>query len=165
MPGAVTYEVYALINERWLLDTSFRGDQRQRAIDEAQQLAKRPDVGVSKVIRETYDASRQRMKETTVFRSDRADPSSTATISSAAAERHADQAQSIQRIQNNEMQPTAPVQDQHAVGTARARSTTYQHVGGGGTGSPFATLVLKVLLIGITSFAFATFTTWVMASA
>ena len=49
---------------------SFKPEQRQRAIDAAQQLAKRPDVAATKVIREIFDESLQRMKETTIFHSD-----------------------------------------------------------------------------------------------
>ena len=70
MPNAVSFEVYALIKDRWLLDSSFKPEQRQRAIDAAQQLAKRPDVAATKVIREIFDESLQRMKETTIFHSD-----------------------------------------------------------------------------------------------
>ena len=166
MPSAVKYEVYAFINDRWVLDTSFKSDQRERAIDEAQQLAKRADVSLTKVIRETFDTSRERMKETTVYRSDRNDAVTNTTISSAAAQRHAEYAPAVRRIQAYE-QKQSP----------RQRNAGF-HKGQGGGGattrpaaspvvanSPFAVLVYKIVLIGITSFAFASFTTWVVALA
>lgn len=152
MPSAVKFEVYARIKDRWLLDSSVGVEQRQRAIDEAQQLDKRPDIGATKVIRETYDMSRERMKETTVFRSDRGASSSTDTISNAATQRYADEGPAIRRIQDNDVQQPA-------------QPPTYIYARGSQMGSRFTALVFKIFLIGITSFAFATFTTWVVASA
>lgn len=162
MPSAVTYEVYAFINDRWLLDSSFKTDQRQRAIDEAQQLAKRPDIAISKVIRETFDTGRQRMKETTVFRSDRDGSGTTTSISATAIERHDEEAPTIRRLQGATESPQRYAHDRTRTPQRSPARTPNRVVS---AGSPLAVLVYKIVLIGVVSFAFASFTTWMVGAA
>ena len=69
MPNEVTYEVYSLANGRWILDSRFNKDQRERAIDEGKQLAKQPGVEAVKVVRETYDDNDNLIKESTIYNS------------------------------------------------------------------------------------------------
>ena len=70
MSGQTTYEIYTLANGRWLVDTQFKGTQRDGAIEEAKRIAVQPGIEQVKVVRETFDLNDGLIKESTVFKSE-----------------------------------------------------------------------------------------------
>ena len=70
MSGQTTYEIYTLANGRWLVDTQFKGTQRDGAIEEAKRIAAQPGIEQVKVVRETFDLNDGLIKESIVFKSE-----------------------------------------------------------------------------------------------
>ena len=69
MSGQTTYEIYTFANGRWLIDTNFKGTQRDGAIEEAKRIGAQPGIEQVKVVRETFDVNDGLIKESTVFKS------------------------------------------------------------------------------------------------
>jgi hypothetical protein len=63
----VSYEVYALVQGRWLLDSRYGIDRRDDAIDEARALARTRPIEATKVVEEDYDEVHHTSTELTVF--------------------------------------------------------------------------------------------------
>lgn len=63
----VSYEVYALVHGRWLLDSRYGSDRRDDAIDEARVLARTRPIEATKVVEEDYDEAHGTSTELTVF--------------------------------------------------------------------------------------------------
>ena len=70
MAGQSTFEIYTLASGRWLVDTRFKGTQRDSAIEEAKRIAAQPGIEQVKVIRETFNEHDGLIKESTVFKSE-----------------------------------------------------------------------------------------------
>lgn len=63
----VTYELHVLIKDRWTIEQTYPGDQKQRALDHARELYVEPHVTAVKVISETYDEATNESRESTIF--------------------------------------------------------------------------------------------------
>ncbi len=63
----VSYEVYARVQGRWLLDSRYGNDRRDDAIDEARALARTRPIEAAKVVEEDYDEVHRTSTELTVF--------------------------------------------------------------------------------------------------
>lgn len=63
----VTYEVYTLEKDRWIIDSRYQKSEREKAIDEAKLLAKQPHIEATRVVRESYNSEDGMAREKTVF--------------------------------------------------------------------------------------------------
>ena len=59
------FEIHALRSGKWKIDSVM--DDRELALAEAQQLARRPNVDAVRVVRDTYNAQRGEFAKRTVF--------------------------------------------------------------------------------------------------
>ena len=55
----VTYELYILEKGRWIIDSRYQTNEREKAVDEAKHLAKQSHIQATKVVRESYDSNNQ----------------------------------------------------------------------------------------------------------
>ena len=62
-----TLQLYALEDDRWVLEEHYTPDKHAQAIEAAKRLATQPGVKAARVVRETYDEDRGLYKEFTVF--------------------------------------------------------------------------------------------------
>ncbi|MSP52148.1 MAG: hypothetical protein EXQ91_07135 [Alphaproteobacteria bacterium] len=69
MANQVSYEIYTRAAGRWVLDSRYGPNERERAIDEGKKLSKQPGVDAVKVVRETCDEDANPIKESTVYNS------------------------------------------------------------------------------------------------
>ena len=63
----VTYELHVLSKDRWTIEQTYPGDQKQRALDHARELYVEPHITAVKVISESYDEATNRSRESTIF--------------------------------------------------------------------------------------------------
>ncbi len=63
------FEIHALRNGKWKIDSVM--DDRELAVAEAQQLARRPNVDAVRVVREAYNEYRGEFTKRTVFHTSR----------------------------------------------------------------------------------------------
>ena len=185
MAHETTYEVYTLADGRWILDTRFKKNQRERAIDEGKQLAKQPGIQAVKVVREIYDGNDNLIKETTVYNSQKKEAESGSSSFS-----HDDLAAPSYNVpgfedleaQQEFKEPSADPHDDESSGRggffgkrkrggtdAAAPSAAAIDAGRapqrrGGLRRPELMLIYKMFIIGAVSFVFAAFTTFIYAS-
>ena len=183
MAHETTYEVYTLADGRWLLDTSFKKSQRERAIDEGKKLAKQPGIEAAKVLREIYDDDDNLIKESTVYNSQKKE---TQSSSGGFDDRDlAAPAYNVPGFEDLEAQQEFKEEEDYdedqgsstgAFGKRKRGAGTDQsqpNAGAqpmappprrGGLRRPEFMLVYKMFIIGAVSFAFAAFTTLIFVS-
>ena len=52
----ITYEVYTLEKDRWIIDSRYQNSEKEKAIEEAKLLAKQPHIEATRVVRESYNS-------------------------------------------------------------------------------------------------------------
>ena len=145
----VTYEVYTLAGGRWMLDTRFAKDERQRAIYEGQLLHKSGGFEAVKVVRESFGDSR--VMEKVVYNSQ----SSALDGSADVATPDAGRANALS-FDDDDMFGSAATVEVAAPVRRRGAAT---RVASSPAFSPMALLLTKVVLITLASFVFAGLTT------
>ena len=147
MDNKPTYEIYTLAKGRWIVDARFKGPEKQAAIEEAKRIGQQPGVEQAKVVREIL-LEDGLTKESTVFKTTLKDGSSNGGSVVSAPPRREAPARSTQETPSRQRRSTAGGRQSKNVSTEPRRSL-----------SPGTKLAFKVLMIGLTSFAFATTST------
>ncbi len=73
MAAQVTYEVYFYDGSRWSLQETFRGHQKQRALDAAQELYAEADIKGIRVMEESYDPDSGQSNQKTLLKRTKTD--------------------------------------------------------------------------------------------
>ena len=141
----VTYEVYTLAGGRWMLDTRFAKDERQRAIYEGQLLHRSGGFDAVKVVRESLSDSRA--LEKVVYNSE-------TSTGEESAPRVSDGGASSLSFDDDVFGDTPTVD----IAPQRRRGAT-QRVASRPLFSPMGLLMTKLVLITAASFVFAGLTT------
>ena len=63
----ITYEVYTLEKDRWIIDSRYQNSEKEKAIEEAKLLAKQPHIEATRVVRESYNSEDGMARERTIF--------------------------------------------------------------------------------------------------
>lgn len=147
----VTYELYTLAGGRWMLDTSFKKDEQQRAIYEGQLLHKGGGFQAVKVVREMFGDSR--VLEKVIYNSQSRATSEDALGVSAGTGESA-RAGSLSFGSDNLFGDEAPT-----VGVSPAAPRRAACAPSRSAMSPMGVLLTKLALITVLSFAFASMTT------
>ena len=170
MANETTYDVYTFAKGRWILDTRFKKHQRERAIDEGKQLEKQPGIDSVKVVREIYDQGDSLISEKVVYKTQ----GDALGSGGGGASGGASAGPSWFDEGDSEDEDDAPSGGMFS----RKRKAAKQGSGAGPVAAqgaanaasagvlkrPEVVLVYKMIMIGMVSFAFAAFTTFVYAT-
>ena len=64
---SITYQIYAMEDDRWVLHEQYPPERHSEAIEAAKRLALQPGIKAARVVRETYDEDRGMYREFIVF--------------------------------------------------------------------------------------------------
>ena len=165
MANETTYDVYTLAKGRWILDTRFKKHQRERAIDEGKQFEKQPGIDSVKVVREIYDQSDSLISEKIVYKTQGEGIGSGGAggggMSDGPSWFDEDDGGDEDDAPSGGMflrkKKAAKTGNGAAQGASRGASA-------GVLKRPEVVLVYKMIVIGMVSFAFAAFTTFIYAT-
>ena len=155
MTSKPTYEIYTLAKGRWIVDAKFKGTEKQAAIDDAKRIGQQPGVEQAKVVREIL-LEDGLIKESTIFKTTLKSKTSNggSDISATPSDPIAATAKRKKRATGNRL---APKRDRRsAAGGRKSKDTSHRARFPLSSG---ARLAVKLLMIGLTSFAFATTST------
>lgn len=63
----ITYEVHALSKGRWNIESMYKGNQREQAVEDAKRLNREPHIEAVKVVCETYNEQTNQSSEVVIF--------------------------------------------------------------------------------------------------
>ena len=163
MANETTYDVYTLAKGRWILDTRFKKHQRERAIDEGKQLEKQPGIEAVKVVREMYDASDSLISEKIVYKTQ---GEAVGTGGGGGGGGGGFDSGSNWFDEGDDFEDEEPKAGMFSRKKKAAKSSDGASKGGGSgvLKRPEVVLVYKMIMIGVVSFAFAAFTTFIYAT-
>ena len=157
MANETTYDVYTFARGRWILDTRFKKHQRERAIDEGKQLEKQPGIESVKVVREIYNQSDSLISERIVYKTQ-----GEAIGGGGSGGAAAGGGSSWFDEEDDDETPSGGgmfSRKKKAKGDSGSTGAS-----AGVLKRPEAMLVYKMIMIGVVSFAFAAFTTFIYAT-
>ena len=168
MANETTYDVYTFARGRWILDTRFKKHQRERAIDEGKQFEKQPGIESVKVVREIYDQSDSLISERIVYKT-QGDAIGSAGAGGGGGGGGGGSGGAAAGGGSSWFDEEDD--DEAPSGGGRFSKKKKAKCEGGSKGAsagvlkrPEAMLVYKMIMIGVVSFAFAAFTTFIYAT-
>ncbi len=168
MANETTYDVYTLAKGRWILDTRFKKHQRERAIDEGKQLEKQPGIESVKVVREIYDQSDSLISEKIVYKTQGEGIGSSGAGGAGGGGMSDGPSWFDEDDGGGEDDAPSGGMFSRKKKAAKTGNGAAQGVGKGASAGvlkrPEVVLVYKMIMIGMVSFAFAAFTTFIYAT-